>query len=79
MQSFFLRSRSCLGAVKDMRNYRQYDNGFVIDPACPKCRRYISTKNTSIIFNGVDDLVKFNGFNCSKCGEIEYPECIGYL
>lgn len=39
---------------------------------CPKCGRYLRISEEAImIVNGLDEVIRIEGFTCSKCGDVE--------
>jgi uncharacterized protein with PIN domain len=38
---------------------------------CPRCGRFMKTCDAGVIINGFEEVREFEGFICSKCGEMQ--------
>jgi uncharacterized OB-fold protein len=52
--------------------YKSYAGGAVFSRRCPQCGRIVKA-DSSILINGLDEIVQLDNADCKKCGRIEMP------
>lgn len=51
--------------------------GPCIEPRCPICKRFVSTRKSTVWMNGFGEIKKFAGVLCKIHGEIQ-PNVVGW-
>jgi hypothetical protein len=57
--------------------YEMKRDGVVVEPRCPTCHRFVSSKKTTVRYSGWDARPKFRGWRCPRCGPFQ-PNVLGW-
>jgi hypothetical protein len=48
---------------------------FYVENRCPKCKKFLQTKDAKIKINGCDEVVEMKKFICKVHGQVEPDNC----
>lgn len=55
----------------DYEQARVFGDDILVFRRCPRCGRYLRfTRTSRVIVNGLDEVVRLEGFDCVRCGAI---------